>query len=65
MVWVVVSAETHFTAVVSGVQSNIRIERAFTTPEAADKYMLDQAHYNRGTIYTIEQIEVRDEQPRR
>jgi hypothetical protein len=59
MAWVVVSAETHFTAVVSGTQTNIRIERSFTTPEAAQEYVDDEKMRNVHTQYTIEQIEVR------
>lgn len=58
-VWIVISAETHFTAVVSGVQTNIRIERAYASPEAADAYQMEMKRYNPATSYTVERIEVR------
>jgi len=58
-VFIVVSFETHFTGVVSGVQSNIRLERAFSDPDEAEKDVKRMQGYNPGTRYSIERLEVR------
>lgn len=58
-VFIVLSAETHFTGVVSGVQSNIRLERAYLMPEDADEYKKEMEAHNPKVSYTIEQLEVR------
>jgi hypothetical protein len=60
-VYIVLSVETHFTGVVSGVQSNIRLERAFLTPERADLYRASESARNPKSQYTVERMEVRSD----
>jgi len=58
-VFIVVSYETHFTGVVSGVQSNIRLERAYLMPEDAEEYKIEMQRHNPKSTYSIERLEVR------
>ena len=58
-VFIVVSYETHFTAVVSGVQTNVRLEAAFLMPEDAEEDKIERARANPKASYSIERVEVR------
>jgi hypothetical protein len=57
--WVILSFESHFTGVVTGVQTNVRVEAAWRDYDAAKEDMDKRQSWNPKVQYKIEQVEVR------
>jgi hypothetical protein len=58
-VFLILSAEAHFTAVITGVQANVRIEAAFADPNKAENDMAQRQKANPKAVFTLERMEVR------
>lgn len=58
-VWIVLSVDSHFGSIVTAVHTEVRVCRVFDSPEKADRFKQEIEQVNKGTLYTIEQMEVR------